>query len=191
MEVLSMILRYIDMYLFAGYGPFTLCLIIISLFARHNLLVIELSNAANRIAIFSGLMFLILWMVVLGLSLTESLPEQERASMMNRLTGPYAWAYWSQPTFLVVLTQLLWIKRIAKHKLSRLIIGFLLFLNFEKFVIFTTSLHRDYLPSSWSMESETYAYILLGIVLRIMFYAGLCVAYYYVSLELGKKRSSI
>jgi molybdopterin-containing oxidoreductase family membrane subunit len=190
MEALSLILRYIDVYLFAGYSLFTLCLVIISLFARHNPLVIGLTNAANRIIIFSGLLFLALWAIALSISLTATLPEAERASMMSRITGPYWWSYWLPLVFFVTLTQLLWFKWIAKYNFTRLLIGFLLFFNFEKFVIIVTSLHRDYLPSSWNMESETYAYILLGLIIRLFFYAGLCVVYYFVKLEVDKKIKS-
>jgi molybdopterin-containing oxidoreductase family membrane subunit len=84
--------------------------------------------------------------------------EYEKFTFINRATGPYAWAYWTMVTCNVVTPQFLWFKSIR----SNLVIVFILsiFVNigmwFERFVIITTSLHRDFLPSSWAMYSPTW-----------------------------------
>jgi Ni/Fe-hydrogenase subunit HybB-like protein len=81
----------------------------------------------------------------------------ERYIFMNRALGPYAWAYWTMVTCNVVTPQLFWFK---KMRTSPWIIFVLtIFVNigmwFERFVIIVTSLHRDFLPSSWSMYKPT------------------------------------
>ncbi len=79
--------------------------------------------------------------------------EYEQYAFINRATGPYAWAYWIMMTCNVITPQLFWFKKIRTNLVATFIIS--IFVNigmwFERFVIVVTSLHRDYLPSSWSM----------------------------------------
>jgi Ni/Fe-hydrogenase subunit HybB-like protein len=75
----------------------------------------------------------------------------------TRAQGPYAWAYWTMFACNVVSPQVFWIKKLRRN------IKFVFFMSlivnvgmwFERFVIIVTSLHRDYLPSSWSMYTPT------------------------------------
>ena len=84
--------------------------------------------------------------------------EYEQYAFLNRATGPYWWAYWSMMTCNVISPQLMWFKKL------RTSIPFTFFLSiivnigmwFERFVIIVTSLHRDYLPSSWGMFSPSF-----------------------------------
>ncbi len=84
--------------------------------------------------------------------------EYESYAFMNRAFGPYWWAYWSMMTCNVITPQLFWVKKIRTSVMATFIIS--IFVNigmwFERFVIIVTSLHRDYLPSSWVMYSPTY-----------------------------------
>ena len=73
--------------------------------------------------------------------------------------APYWWAYWLMITFNVISPQFFW----WRSNRRRLWLIFILvnFVNagmwFERFVIIVTSLHRDFLPSSWGMFSATWA----------------------------------
>ncbi len=82
----------------------------------------------------------------------------ERYAFVNRAFGPYWWAYWIMMTCNVITPQLFWIKKIRRSLVATFIIS--IFVNigmwFERFVIIVTSLHRDFLPSSWSMYSPTW-----------------------------------
>src|SRR4029078_791088 len=84
--------------------------------------------------------------------------QYESYAFMNRAFGPYWWAYWSMMTCNVITPQLFWIKKIRTSVMATFIIS--IFVNigmwFERFVIIVTSLHRDYLPSSWVMYSPTF-----------------------------------
>jgi molybdopterin-containing oxidoreductase family membrane subunit len=84
--------------------------------------------------------------------------EYERYTFINRATGPYAWAYWTMVSCNVIWPQLLWIKAIRTNLVLVFIISIIVNIGmwFERFVIITTSLHRDYLPSSWAMYSPTW-----------------------------------
>ena len=83
--------------------------------------------------------------------------EYEQYAFINRATGPYAWAYWIMMTCNVITPQLFWFKKIRTSLVATFIIS--IFVNigmwFERFVIVVTSLHRDYLPSSWVMYKPT------------------------------------
>jgi Ni/Fe-hydrogenase subunit HybB-like protein len=78
--------------------------------------------------------------------------------ILNRMRGPYAPIYWIVILFNVVLPQSLWFKRV------RLSVGTLFVLSIvvnigmwlERFMIIVTSLHRDFLPSSWDMFYPTF-----------------------------------
>ena len=84
--------------------------------------------------------------------------EFEQYAFLNRATGPYWWAYASMMTCNVVIPQLYWIYKIRTSFIATFILS--IFVNigmwFERFVIIVTSLHRDFLPSSWTMFSPTF-----------------------------------
>jgi molybdopterin-containing oxidoreductase family membrane subunit len=84
--------------------------------------------------------------------------QYESYAFLNRAFGPYWWAYWSMMTCNVITPQLFWIKKIRTSLMATFIIS--IFINigmwFERFVIIVTSLHRDYLPSSWVMYHPTF-----------------------------------
>lgn len=91
--------------------------------------------------------------------------EYEQYAFMNRAFGPYAWAYWIMMTCNVITPQLFWFKKIRTSVVATFIIS--IFVNigmwFERFVIVVTSLHRDYLPSSWAMYKPTFVEVSLYI----------------------------
>ncbi len=81
----------------------------------------------------------------------------ERYMMWNRLTGPYRYHFWSLLATNCVVPQLLWIRRVRRSPVLLFLVA--IFINvgmwLERFVIVVTSLHRDFLPSSWGMYSGT------------------------------------
>lgn len=85
--------------------------------------------------------------------------EAEQYAFINRATGPYWWAYWSMMTCNVVSPQLFWFKKIRTSVVATFALSIVVNIGmwFERFVIIVTSLHRDYLPSSWAMFYPTWA----------------------------------
>lgn len=85
----------------------------------------------------------------------------EQYAFINRAFGPYWWAYWSMISCNVISPQFFWFKKLRRNMTFVFIIS--IFVNigmwFERFVIITTSLHRDFLPSSWAMYSPTWVEI--------------------------------
>jgi Ni/Fe-hydrogenase subunit HybB-like protein len=84
--------------------------------------------------------------------------QYESYMIFNRQHGPYAPMYW----FLIfcngIVPQLLWSKKIRTSPIP--LFAVCMFVNIgmwlERFVIVVTSLHRDFLPSSWGMYYPTF-----------------------------------
>lgn len=81
----------------------------------------------------------------------------EYFAFMNRALGPWCWAYWTMVLCNVILPQLFWLRFVRGNLLA--VFALCIFVNigmwFERFVIIVTSLHRDFLPSSWSDYAPT------------------------------------
>ncbi|HWV73092.1 MAG TPA: NrfD/PsrC family molybdoenzyme membrane anchor subunit [Pseudosphingobacterium sp.] len=84
--------------------------------------------------------------------------EYEMYAFANRVAGPYWWAYWTMMTCNVISPQLFWVKRIRTSIPISWALSIVVNIGmwFERFVIIVTSLHRDYLPSSWAMFYPTW-----------------------------------
>jgi molybdopterin-containing oxidoreductase family membrane subunit len=81
----------------------------------------------------------------------------ERFTFMNRAFGPYAPFYWTMVLCNVVTPQIFWF-RAARRSVPVLFVATIsvnIGMWLERFNIVVTSLHRDYLPSSWSHYSPT------------------------------------
>ncbi|PCJ81740.1 MAG: hydrogenase [Bacteroidetes bacterium] len=77
--------------------------------------------------------------------------EYESYAFINRFSGPYSAAYWTMMTCNVISPQLFWFKKIRRSFVATFILSIVVNIGmwFERYVIIVTSLHRDYLPSSW------------------------------------------
>jgi Ni/Fe-hydrogenase subunit HybB-like protein len=82
----------------------------------------------------------------------------ERSMMLNRWIGPYAPAYWALILINIIVPQALWFKRVRASVTMLFLVAIAVNIGMwlERFVIVITSLHRDFLPSSWSMYYPTF-----------------------------------
>jgi molybdopterin-containing oxidoreductase family membrane subunit len=75
----------------------------------------------------------------------------------NRMLGPYAPVYWALILCNVLAPQALWSRRVRGSPAALFVVA--MFVNvgmwLERYVIVVTSLHRDFMPSSWGMYSGT------------------------------------
>jgi Ni/Fe-hydrogenase subunit HybB-like protein len=81
----------------------------------------------------------------------------EKYSQVNRMFGPYAVYYWLLITTNVAIPQVLWFKGVRDNPPWLFLVALIVLIGMwlERYVIVITSLHRDYLPSSWGMYSPT------------------------------------
>jgi hypothetical protein len=81
----------------------------------------------------------------------------EEYMMLNRMRGPYAVFYWSLISINAGMIQLFWFRKVRDNVALLFVLS--LFVNvgmwLERFIIIVTSLHRDFLPSSWDMYAPT------------------------------------
>jgi molybdopterin-containing oxidoreductase family membrane subunit len=83
----------------------------------------------------------------------------EQYAFRNRTNGPYGWCFGVMVVCNVLIPQLFWLRWFRTTPWAMFLIAILLNVGmwFERFVIVATSLHRDYLPSSWKMFYPTSA----------------------------------
>jgi uncharacterized protein YqgC (DUF456 family) len=83
--------------------------------------------------------------------------EYERFMIWNRMTGPYWYMYAALILCNVVMINTLWVKNLRTSVLYLFFISFVVSIGMwlERYVIIVTSLHRDFMPSSWGMYSGT------------------------------------
>jgi Ni/Fe-hydrogenase subunit HybB-like protein len=83
--------------------------------------------------------------------------DVETYLVLNRMLGPYAPVYWVLLACNVLAPQVLWFRR-ARSSVPLLFVMSLIVnvgMWLERYMIVITSLHRDFLPSSWAMYYPT------------------------------------
>jgi len=83
--------------------------------------------------------------------------QYEQYMILNRMTGPYAFWYWSLIFCNIVTPQVLWSRRVRTSVPALFSVALIVSIGMwlERFIIVVTSLHRDFLPSSWGMYYPT------------------------------------
>jgi molybdopterin-containing oxidoreductase family membrane subunit len=82
----------------------------------------------------------------------------EKFTQINRATGPYWYLYWWLIFCNVLAPQVLWVKKVRTNPLALFVVALIVLIGMwlERYVIVVTSLHRDFLPSSWGMYGGTF-----------------------------------
>jgi Ni/Fe-hydrogenase subunit HybB-like protein len=144
--------------IFSGFAMVvTLMILARVLFGLKHIMTLHHLENMNKIILATGMMvgyaygmeFFMAW---------YSGYEYEAFAFINRATGPYAWAYWIMVSCNVISPQLFWFKKCRTS--IPIMFTVCIFVNigmwFERFVITVTSLHRDFLPSSWGYYSPSW-----------------------------------
>jgi Ni/Fe-hydrogenase subunit HybB-like protein len=143
--------------IFSGFAMvLTLMLITREVFNLKDYITIAHIESMNKIIMLTGSIVGVAYITELFIAWYSGV-EYERYAFLNRATGPYWWAYWSMMSCNVISPQLFWIRRIRRSVAATFILSIIVNIGmwFERFVIIVTSLHRDYLPSSWTMFYPT------------------------------------
>ena len=144
--------------IFSGFAMVSLLLIILrkvcKLEAYITLKHIELMNTVMLVA---GSIVAVAYLTEFFMAM-HSHSEFEKYVFHNRATGAYAWAFWTMIICNVIFPQLLWFKKLRRSISFSVCVALVVCVGmwFERFVIIVTSLHRGYLPSSWTMFSPTW-----------------------------------
>jgi Ni/Fe-hydrogenase subunit HybB-like protein len=81
----------------------------------------------------------------------------DKFMMLNRFGGPYAFFYWMLIACNILIPQIMWFKKVRASVPTLFVISLVVNIGMwlERFIIVVTSLHRDFLPSSWGMYYPT------------------------------------
>lgn len=143
--------------IFSGFGMvLTLMILTRKAFKLEDYITLDHLDAMAKVTLATGSIVGLAYMTEFFIAWYSGSPY-ERFAFINRAFGPYAWAYWIMVTCNVISPQLMWSKKIRRNPAVLFILS--IFVNigmwFERFVIIVTSLHRDFLPSSWHMYTPT------------------------------------
>ncbi len=149
-------------YFVAGaiFGGFAMVLFLLvftrKAFQLEDLITLTHLEAMNKILLTAGMLVGYAYAVEF-FTAWYSANEYEFFAFKNRALGPYAWSYWTMVFCNVISPQLFWFKRFRTSIPAMLTVAILVTIGmwFERFVIIVTSLHRDFLPSSWAMFYPT------------------------------------
>ncbi len=143
---------------FSGFAMvLTLMLIMRKVMHLENYVTIKHVEYMNIVIIVTGSIVGIAYITELFISWYSGV-EYESYAFINRFSGPYKWSYITMMTCNVVSPQLFWFKKLRTSLIFTFIMSIVINIGmwFERYVIIVTSLHRDYVPSSWTMFSPTF-----------------------------------
>ena len=143
--------------IFSGFAMvLTLLIVTRKVFKLEDYITIYHIELMNIVIIITGSIVGIAYITEFFVAWYGQVPAEYYA-FYNRATGPYWWAYWSMMTCNVISPQLFWFKKLRTNIVATFILSIIVNIGmwFERFVIIVTSIHRDYLPSSWSMFYPT------------------------------------
>lgn len=144
--------------IFSGFAMvLTLMLITRRVYKLEDYITVNHIELMNIVIIITGSIVGIAYITELFIAWYSGV-EAEQYAFLNRVSGPYWWAYWSMMTCNVISPQLFWFKKIRTNIAATFILSIIVNIGmwFERFVIIVTSLHRDFLPSNWAMFYPTF-----------------------------------
>lgn len=193
-DAFDFILDFIRVDLIIGFGWYSILFFIFRLFKYKKEFFVEFDKQACKTVAFLGIAYGIVWIIAVSLTYFSVMNEEEKTQFIHRLTGPYSFGYWFQPLFWVMLTQLLRIRFVRRFLIFRLLICISFILTFERFVIIVTSLHRDYLPSSWSLYNYGFGIkwweFLLSFIVKIIEFAIIVFTFKYAKQSILKFKTA-
>jgi molybdopterin-containing oxidoreductase family membrane subunit len=143
--------------IFSGFAMvLTLMLVTRVVFKLEDYITLAHIESMNKVILVTGSIVGVAYITEFFIAAYSGVPY-ERYAFMNRALGPYWWAYASMMTCNVISPQFFWFRSMRRNIAVTFILSIVVNIGmwFERFVIIVTSLHRDYLPSSWAYFSPT------------------------------------
>ncbi|MCL4295346.1 MAG: polysulfide reductase NrfD [Anaerolineae bacterium] len=143
--------------IFSGFAMvLTLAIPLRRVYGLEDFITMRHINNMAKIMLVTGLIVFYGYMMELFMGWYSG-NQYEGYLIFNRMQGPYAPLYWALIFCNGLVPQLLWFRRIRNNLLVLFIISLIVNVGMwlERFVIIVTSLHRDFLPSSWGMYYPT------------------------------------
>jgi len=160
--------------IFSGFAMvLTLMIITRKVFKLEDYITIGHIESMNKVIILTGSIVGVAYITELFVAWYSGNVFEQWAFLRNRIADPYIfgplmgveegehapywWAYWSMMTCNVISPQLFWFRKLRRSIVFTFIMSIIINIGmwFERFVIIVTSLHRDFLPSSWVYYTPT------------------------------------
>ncbi|MBK8218766.1 MAG: polysulfide reductase NrfD [Myxococcales bacterium] len=143
---------------FSGFAMvMTLMLITRAVYGMRSIVTMKHLELMNKIMLTTGSLVGYAYAMEFFIAWYSGNEYERYVFFVNRATGPYAWAYWTMVSCNVLSPQVFWFKRFRTSIPVMFVVSILINIGmwFERFVIIVTSLHRDFLPSSWGYFRPT------------------------------------
>ena len=144
--------------IFSGFAMVvTLMVIARKVYRLEDLITINHLEKMNIIILLTGTMVGFAYITEFFIAWYSGVQYEQYVFFDVRATGPYAWAYWTMMFCNLVAPQVFWFKRFRRSIPVMFALSIVVNIGmwFERFVIVVTSLHRDFLPSSWDYYTPT------------------------------------
>ena len=144
--------------IFAGFAMvLTLAIPLRAVFGLRDFITLRHIQNMSKVMLATGLIVAYGYMVEIFMAFYSG-NQYEEFMILNRITGPYKYHWWALLLCNVLAPQMLWVRKFRSTPWIVFIAA--MFVNvgmwLERFVIVVTSLHRDFLPSSWGMYTATF-----------------------------------
>jgi molybdopterin-containing oxidoreductase family membrane subunit len=144
----------------AIYSGFAMVLVLIiplrALFGLENFITMRHIDNAAKVMLASGLIVAYGYLMETFTAFYSGNINDIQAAL-GRIVGPFAVYFWLQISANVLIPQLLWIRRIRRNQFVLFLISLVILFGMwmERYVLITTNLSQDYLPSRWGVYSPT------------------------------------
>jgi molybdopterin-containing oxidoreductase family membrane subunit len=149
--------------IFSGFAMVvTLMVIARKIYSMEDIITIDHLEKMNIIILLTGTIVGFAYITEFFVAWYSGVHYEQYQFFSVRMTGPYAWAYWTMMACNLLFPQIFWSKRARRNIKIMFAISITTNIGmwFERFVITVTSLHRDFLPSSWDYYTATWVDIL-------------------------------
>jgi Ni/Fe-hydrogenase subunit HybB-like protein len=137
--------------IFSGFAMVVTLLVIMRVgFNLEKYITIRHLELMNKIILLTGMLVGYAYLTEFFIAWYSENPF-ERYVFVNRLTGPFSWAFYIMFFCNVAVPQVFWFKKLRTSIPVMFVVSLLVNVGmwFERFNIIVSSLHRDYLPSNW------------------------------------------
>jgi molybdopterin-containing oxidoreductase family membrane subunit len=143
--------------IFAGFAMVVMALVVVRSTMRLEHLITEYHlDVMNRIILTCSCLMGYAYLLE-GFTAWYSMNEYIHHTFLQYVFGTYGWAGWLTIACNVVIPQLLWFRWFRRNYAGMIFVAIAVTAGmwFERFVIIVSSLHHDYLPSSWHIYKPT------------------------------------
>ena len=143
--------------IFSGFGMvLTLLIIVRKVLNLEEYITIGHLEAMAKVVMLTGSLVGVAYLTEFFIAAYSGVVYEQYA-FLNRAFGKYWWAYWTMMSCNLLAPQVFWFKWSRTTPWFLFVMSIIVNIGmwFERFVIIVTSLHRDYLTSSWAMYSAT------------------------------------